>query len=66
MRKKPYMRPESTVVPYYEPLMERNESSPWTDDNFAKEHDVFFDEGNDERETLWDFTPFEEESGTED
>ena len=65
MKMKPYIKPESIVVSYYDPLMGFSGASTGTEESFAKEHDVFFDEGNDERETLWDFTPFEEENGGE-
>ena len=62
MKKKPYTKPESIIVPYYEPLMDDSASTGTYDDPMAKEHDVFFDEDNEEDDELWsDFVPFEEE-----
>ena len=39
--RKKYIKPESVVVPYKEPLMQLDDASRWTSDNFAKEDDFF-------------------------
>ena len=61
MKKKSYTKPESIIVPYYEPLMDDSASTGTYDDPMAKEHDTFFKEDEEDDELWSDFVPFEEE-----